>query len=119
MPDDQCADIFEFEHVVARSAGGDTTADNWAWACPNCNRRKAARSRAVDPETGRRVPLFIPRRQRWTRHFPWSDDLTEIIGRTATGRATVAALQMNRPTMRNLRRAWVALGVHPAQRAAQ
>jgi hypothetical protein len=69
----------------------------------------------LDTQTGRRVPLFNPRHQRWARHFTWSDDYTKIIGRTATGRATVDALHMNRTAMCNLRRAWYAVGVHPAQ----
>jgi len=115
MPEEHCADIFELEHVIARAKGGETTADNLAFACPSCNRRKGARSHALDTQTGRRVPLFNPRHQRWTRHFTWSNDYTKIIGRTATGRATVDALHMNRTAMCNLRKAWYAVGVHPAQ----
>ncbi len=117
MPEEHCADIFELEHVVAHAKGGETTADNLAFACPSCNRRKGARSNAtyLDAQTGRRVPLFNPRSQQWTRHFDWSDDCTKVIGRTATGRATVDALNMNRTAMCNLRRAWYAVGVHPAQ----
>jgi len=115
MPEEQCADIFELEHVVPRAKGGATTADNLAFACPSCNRYKGARSHAREPQTGRSVPLFHPRRQKWRRHFAWSDNGTQIIGRTATGRATVEALRMNRTAMGNLRRAWYAVGVHPAQ----
>jgi len=115
MPEEHCADIFELEHIVARTKGGETTADNLAFACPYCNRRKGARSHALDTQTGRCVPLFNPRRQQWARHFTWNNDYTKIIGRTATGRATVDALHMNRTAMCNLRRAWYAVGVHPAQ----
>ena len=109
---------FELEHVVAHTRGGATTMDNLAFACPSCNRSKGVRSHAINAQTGRRVPLFNPRRQRWERHFAWSGDGTQIIGRTATGRATVNALRMNRPAMCNLRRAWYAIGVHPAQTGA-
>ena len=69
MPEEQCADIFELEYVVARAKGGETTADNLAFACPSCNRRKGARSHAIDMQNGRRVQLFNPRRQQWARHF--------------------------------------------------
>jgi hypothetical protein len=44
-----------------------------AWACPACNGHKYAKTRAPDPRTGRTVDLFNPRRQRWPRHFTWSE----------------------------------------------
>jgi hypothetical protein len=115
MPEEQSPDIFELEHVVAHAKGGLATAENLALACPSCNRYKGSRSSAVDAQTGRRAPLFNPRHQQWRRHFAWSDDGTKILGRTATGRTTVNALRMNRPAMCNLRLAWYAVGVHPAQ----
>jgi hypothetical protein len=59
------------------------------------------------------MALFHPRRQRWMRHFDWSEDFTVIIGRTATGRATVVALQLNRFELRNLRRLLRPIGAHP------
>jgi len=108
-------DIFEVEHVRPLSRGGKTVLENLALACSSCNRYKGARITAQDPQTGRWVPLFHPRRQRWERHFRWSEDLTEIVGRTATGRATVEALKMNREAVRRLRAALSALGLHPAQ----
>lgn len=32
--------IFEFEHIMPRSAGGETVFDNLCLACPSCNRYK-------------------------------------------------------------------------------
>lgn len=87
--------------------------DNLALSCLGCNSHKYTKTHAHDPETGRRVPLFHPRRQKWSRHFAWSDDFTHIIGRTATGRATVEALQLNRPELVNLRRILHGAGEHP------
>ena len=72
--------------------------------------------RAIDPQTRRRVELFHPRRQHWTRHFHWNEDYSRIIGRTMCGRATVEALQMNRERIVNLRRYWRILGLHPPVR---
>ena len=115
MPEEQSPDIFESEHVVPHAKGGSTTADNLAFSCPSCNRYKGIRSHTQDARTGRSVPLLHPRRQRWKRHFTWSDDGTQIIGRTATGRATVETLRMNHTAMCNLRRAWYAVGIHPVQ----
>jgi hypothetical protein len=108
-------DIFEVEHILPLAGGGATELENLALACSSCNRYKGTRTSAQDPRSGRRVRLFNPRRQRWERHFRWSEDFTEIEGRTATGRATVEALRMNREPLRRLRAALYALGLHPAQ----
>ncbi len=62
---------FVCEHVLPRALGGGSTAAELAWACPACNGHKYAKTRARDPRTGRTVPLFNPRRQRWSRHFAW------------------------------------------------
>lgn len=115
LPMTYSPDIFEVEHIVPLAQGGKTTLDNLALSCSSCNRYKGTRRTAQDPRTGRRVSLFHPRKQRWERHFRWSEDFTRLEGRTATGRATVAALRMNRESVRRLRAALYALGLHPAQ----
>jgi hypothetical protein len=61
------------------------------------------------------VPLFNPRTQKWSDHFVWTDSGTRILGKTATGRATVIALRLNRPPLVDARRAWVAVGWHPPE----
>ncbi|MBC8457785.1 MAG: HNH endonuclease [Deltaproteobacteria bacterium] len=104
---------FHCEHIQPRDAGGLTTLDNLAWSCPWCNAHKYTKTHACDPQTGRRVPLFNPRRQSWSRHFAWSEDFMAIVGRTATGRATVEALYLNRFELLNLRRVLKAVGEHP------
>jgi hypothetical protein len=84
-----------------------------AWACGACNNHKYDKTNSHDPKTGRLVLLYNPRRQRWSRHFAWSEDFLLIHGRTGTGRATVLALQLNRLELVNLRRALAAVGEHP------
>jgi 5-methylcytosine-specific restriction endonuclease McrA len=103
---------FEVDHIIPRSKNGLTEPENLALSC-GCNNHKGGRTHARDPQTERVVPLFHPRRQRWTRHFAWSDDFLVITGRTATGRATVEALRLNRPELLNLRRALRAIAEHP------
>ena len=103
---------FHVDHIVPRARGGPTTLDNLALACVSCSLHKGARQTARDPETGNRVRLFNPRRDRWEEHFRWSDDVV-IVGITPIGRATVAALAMNRPLIVEIRRAEIALGRHP------
>jgi len=103
---------FEVDHIIPESAGGPTSLQNLCLSCPTCNRYKARRLTAQDPISGNVVPLFHPLKQAWTEHFTWSGDGTKVIGLTSVGRATVEALQMNRPTIVQLRGYWVALGLH-------
>jgi hypothetical protein len=111
--EDPTATTFEFEHVMPLSAGGETAFENLCLSCPMCNRYKSDRGLASDAVTKTDVPLFHPHNDRWTEHFSWSEDCTEVIGMTPVGRATVAALKMNRPQMIRVRRMWVAMSEHP------
>ena len=108
-----CVAIFEIEHIVPRSVGGLTVFENTCLACPTCNRFKADREVAADPATGNSVPLFHPQRYAWTDHFEWNEDASEIVALTPIGRATIAALRMNRPQLIRVRRMWVAMSEHP------
>jgi hypothetical protein len=108
----------EIEHLQPRSRGGSTVEENLWLACRLCNGFKADQTDGVDPESQEVVPLFDPRRQNWWSHFRWSDDGTEIIGVTAIGRATVAALQLNTLQQMKMRRRWASVGWHPPKRQA-
>lgn len=112
-PDNYSCAPFVCEHVWPRVRGAGNSPADLAWACPACNSHKYSKTHARDPQTGRLVLLFNPRHQRWSRHFAWSDDALFVHGRTATGRATVVALHLNRPERVNLRLALRALGEHP------
>jgi hypothetical protein len=105
--------IFEFEHIIPRSAAGETIFENLCLACPSCNRYKASRQTAVDSITQQEVNLFHPQLQMWGEHFAWIEDATEIIGLTPIGRATIVALKMNRPQLIRVRKMWVKMGEHP------
>jgi hypothetical protein len=105
----------EIEHIVPKAAGGSDDEENLWLGCRMCNNFKAAQTEAIDPETGQRIRLFNPRRQKWTDHFAWSDDGTRILGRTPWGRATVIALQLNNIIAVMVRAEWVAAGWHPPQ----
>jgi hypothetical protein len=104
---------FTVEHVNPRDLGGETVLENLAWACFGCNGHKHTATHGTDPETGERMALFHPRRQRWSDHFAWSTDLTRLEGRTPCVRATIGVLRMNRTGVVNLRRVLVAGGLHP------
>ena len=112
-PAEQTGIPMTIDHIIPRARGGVSEADNLCLACSRCNGRKRDLTHAYDLETHRRVALFHPRRQRWARHFHWSEDGTRILGRTACGRATVEALQMNHPAIIRARENWVIVGWHP------
>lgn len=103
------------EHIIPISAGGSSDEDNLWLACSTCNTYKGEQIKARYPKSKRIVPLFNPRRQDWFRHFYWSRDGTRIIGRTATGSATVNALQLNNELSLAARRFWVLVGEHPPE----
>jgi hypothetical protein len=104
---------FSIEHVIPRSRGGEGTADNLALSCQGCNNHKYDKVEARDPATGTVITLYHPRRDRFRDHFAWNDDFTLIVGISPTGRATVAALHLNRDLLVSLRRRLVKLGEHP------
>ncbi len=98
------------EHIVPLATGGETIEVNLWLACPLCNGHKGARTHFPDPLDGTETRLFNPRQQSWSEHFRWSDDGLEIIGLTAVGRATVAALWLNNEHLRRARRRWLMAG---------
>lgn len=103
----------EIEHLTPTARGGSDDETNLWLACRMCNNFKIVQTHALDPVSGRRRRLFNPRTQRWARHFRWTEDGTQVRGRTAMGRATVIALQLNNVIAVTVRQAWVAAGWHP------
>jgi hypothetical protein len=101
------------DHVIPEARGGKAVEENLCLACVACNQSKGVRVRARDPITRRSVRLFNPRRQEWETHFRWNEDGTEIIGLTRCGRASVTALQLNRPEIVAARWLWVQVGWWP------
>ena len=102
---------FHIDHVIPITAGGATQFDNLALACVSCSLRKAARLSAADPRSGLSASIFNPRQDAWIRHFRWKGVI--VLGRTATGRATVEALQMNRPIILAIRNEEIVRGRFP------
>ncbi|WP_295578192.1 HNH endonuclease [uncultured Lamprocystis sp.] len=101
------------EHIVPRALGGSSQESNLWLSCAWCNSYKGIQVEAPDPNTGQKAPLFNPRGQRWAEHFAWDPAATHILGLTPTGRATVAALNLNNPYIVPARRLWVLAGWHP------
>jgi hypothetical protein len=103
----------EIEHLLPVALGGQTEEPNLWLACSLCNSYKGTRVVALDASTGMLVPLFNPRLQGWREHFAWTESGERIVGLTPIGRATVGALNLNRSSLVQTRRAWVSVGWHP------
>ena len=103
----------EIDHIIPEALGGMTEESNLWLACSLCNDHKGDRIAALDPDSGEIVRLFDPRRQIWSEHFAWTPQGDVILGLTPQGRATVVALNLNRPVLVRARRAWVMVGWHP------
>jgi hypothetical protein len=101
LDQDDSSITHHIEHVVARKHGGTDDDQNLALACHRCNLCKGPNLTGVDPATGQVVPLFHPRRDRWTDHFMLAGGTIE--GVTAVGRATTKVLGMNDPRRVELR----------------
>jgi len=82
------------DHIIGRQHHGPTKAENLALACFFCNSYKGPNIAGLNPQTGRTVRLFNPRKDRWSRHFAWNG--AYLLGRTHTGRVTITLLGINR-----------------------
>jgi hypothetical protein len=116
-PVDASTELFSVDHIVPVAHGGATELDNLAWACRGCNTFKKDKAVGIDPLNRATAPLYNPRQHIWSEHFAWNGNLTKLNGLTATGRATVETLQMNRDSVVTLRRALLFIRMHPATNA--
>ena len=102
---------FQIDHIIAKKHGGETIAANLALSCYFCNSYKGPNIASLDPDSGRLVRLFHPRKDRWTDHFAWEGPI--LLGQTAIARATILVLWINHPLVVEMRRLLIAEGVFP------
>jgi hypothetical protein len=100
---------FHCDHVIADQHGGKSVMENLAWACNHCNLHKGPNLSGIDPISGETIPLFHPRRDQWEDDFLWKGSL--LVGRNATGRATVQVLDANNALLIAARAALMEEGV--------
>jgi HNH endonuclease len=106
-------DYFSVEHIVPIVKGGSSRKENLANSCQACNNHKYIFVEAIDPVTGKTVPLYNPRKQQWKDHFTWDETYSKVIGLSPTGRATVERLCLNRDGLVNLREVLAESKKHP------
>ena len=102
----------QIDHIIPVVHEGKTSENNLALACARCNLNKGSNLSGIDPISGRIVTLFHPRRQQWKTHFEIEGAI--IVGRTATGRASVRLLRMNETERVNERLRLQAIDHYPA-----
>lgn len=113
MPQKLISYKLEIEHLFPRGLGGGNEEENLWLACRQCNLSKGIKTHGFDTITFEREKIFNPREQIWSEHFKFSEDETEIIGRTNCGRATVSALQLNGDLQRTAREFWKLTEIFP------
>jgi hypothetical protein len=112
-PQDAAGYRFHVEHIRPKARAGGNGIRNRALACAWCNLAKGDRVTATDPVNGAEVPLFNPRADSWEDHFSWQDGCRVLVGLTPSGRAAVAALDMNNGLRRRARGYWFQAGLLP------
>lgn len=117
-PERSNATPFTIDHLIPQSLGGLDDLNNLALACHRCNQRRYNFTKGIDPETQTEVPLFNPRKNKWSEHFEWSKDGLKIIPKTAIGRATCNRFDFNdefhdEGFILNSRQLWLNANWHP------
>src|SRR5438309_8044022 len=102
---------FEIDHIISRKHRGPTRAGNLCLACFACNNHKGTNISGIDSKTRKIVPLFNPRRHKWSRHFRWDGPV--LVGLTPIGRATVIVLEINLDYRVDLRQGLIEDGMFP------
>ncbi len=111
--EDFSMDVFSIEHIIPIVKGGTNILSNLALSCQGCNSFKHIAVEVIDVVTGNKVLLYNPRTDIWNNHFEWSKDYTLILGKTATGRASILRLKLNKKGLVKLRSVFTAAGLHP------
>ena len=103
----------EIEHLLPTSLGGTDDRGNLWLSCHKCNKLRSNHLEVLDPVRHVLAPVFNPRQHNWTEHFGWESGGLQIVGKTATGRGTVALLVLNDSYHQAARSVWILAGLYP------
>ena len=101
----------EVDHIISEKHGGQTTADNLAYACAFCNRAKGSDVGSTVLRTGTFSRFFNPRIDSWAEHFVL--DGVTIVALSDIGEATARILDFNNSDRLLERQALSAIGRYP------
>ena len=105
----------EVDHIISEKHGGQTDADNLAYACAFCNRSKGSDIGSVVQQTGNFVRFFNPRTDQWAAHFVL--DGVIIVARSDIGEVTAHILDFNNEERLFERQTLQTIGRYPSAAA--
>ncbi|MBM4298344.1 MAG: HNH endonuclease [Deltaproteobacteria bacterium] len=83
----------EVDHIISEKHGGQTEADNLAYACVFCNRSKGSDVGSVIRASGVFVRFFNPRTDLWAEHFIL--DGVSFVALSDVGEVSIRILGLN------------------------
>lgn len=104
-------------YIISVKHGGETTADNLAYACIFCNLQKGTDLGSIVWRTGELVRFFNPRRDFWREHFRL--DEAAIQPKTDIGEVTARILEFNHNERIRERQILIEVGAYPSPAAQQ
>jgi hypothetical protein len=107
------AQTYHVDHIIPIARGGTDDPSNLAYTCPRCNLRKSQRMAMLNTQSKQRIHLFNPRTDRRNDHFAWNAMYDRLLPRSAIGRVTINALDLNGREQVQARRLWIILGLIP------
>ena len=102
----------QVDHIISLKHGGQTEADNLAYACAFCNRYKGSDIGSIVWRTGEFVRFFNPRTDQWAKHFYLDGVLLKPL--TDIGEVTVRILRFNDSERILERETLIAVGDYPS-----
>jgi hypothetical protein len=105
----------EVDHIISEKHGGQTGADNLAYACAFCNRSKGSDVGSIVQRTGAFVRFFNPRTDLWADHFAL--DGVTIMTLSDMGDVTARILDFNNGERLLERQTLQTLGRYPSAAA--
>lgn len=110
LPAERSFFSFHIDHIVSRKHGGETQADNLAYACSICNVNKGADVATFLGDHTTAVRFYNPRIDNWHDYFVLEPTglLTAL---TDIGAGTSKVLDLNHPDSIIERRALIRLGL--------
>jgi hypothetical protein len=105
----------EVDHIISEKHGGQTGADNLAYACAFCNRSKGSDIGSIVQQTGSFVRFFNPRIDQWAAHFVL--DGATIVALSDVGEVTARILDFNNEERLFERQTLQTIGRYPSAAA--
>lgn len=106
----------EVDHIISEKHGGQTEAENLAFACAFCNRSKGSDVGSLIAATGVFVRFFKPRTDLWAEHFVL--DGVTFVALSDVGEVTVRILGFNNSERLFERQMLQVIGRYPSVAAA-